>query len=344
VSGDYRTRKRQAKEKQLGLLAEQYEAALMESAMAAGPTRVQAEQRAAQIDERMKELDDEIRKLALAPVDTNRDDDNGPEPSQVHDLLRQCLHRIDFRQVEGVIRRLLDADSDSGRAGLLLFQRCSRMSGRRCAERIVSILKAEGGELFRHFPVGLRPGDRNDAAALLRHLAAHLNLSIEARPRSEQLARVSGGLCGSLQAGSIALIDVSGCDWLTYDEPEVLRWLVTDFWSTVLAELQATARQLPGSVTLIGLLFFDDELPAGALEPAHCCGIDNVCPARVLEIELRQWSRTEVLDWLMRFGMPGHPQDDARRIADIVMRVSAGMPSLIENELLNRCAQLQPAL
>jgi hypothetical protein len=291
----------------------------------------------------MQALSTEIEHLERAPQDRTRRDDHGPVPSAVHDQLKQHLHRIDFRHVERVVRRLLESDQTRGRAGLLLFQRSGRMNGRRCAERIGNILKSEGGELYRHFPVGLRPGDRNGIGSLLHHLAGHLNLSIDDRPIPEQLTRVSERLCGALQAGSIALVEVRGCDWLTCDDRAALGWLVTHFWPRLLADLETAARRLPGSVTVLVLLFFDDEVPAGALSPAQCCTIAEPSRERLLEIELIPWQRAEILDWLMRWGMPRHPTEDVERIADIVLRVSDGMPSLMENQLLNLCAQPDPA-
>jgi hypothetical protein len=80
--------------------------------------RVQSEQQVAEIDRRMETLQEELDRLALAPPNPARRDDPGPDPSQVHDLLRERLHRIDFRRVEHVIRRLLDGDADTGRAAV----------------------------------------------------------------------------------------------------------------------------------------------------------------------------------------------------------------------------------
>jgi len=343
VTQDYRAIKRRALQGKLETLAQQYEAELIESATAAGAKKKQAEQRAEQIDKEMQAVSAEIEHLERAPQDRTRRDDYGPASSAIHDQLKQHLHRVDFRHVERVIQRLLESDPTRGRAGLLLFQRSGRMNGRRCAERIGNILKSEGGELFRHFPVGLRPGDRNGVGSLLHHLAGHLNLSIDARPLAEQLTLVSERLCGALQAGSIALVEVGGCDWLTYDDPAALGWLMTDFWPRLLADLEAVARQLHGSVTVLVLLFFDDEVPVGALSSAYCCSIEAPCRERLLEVELKPWQRREILEWLMRWGMPGHPAEDVERIADIVLRVSENMPSLMENQLLKLCAQPYPA-
>jgi hypothetical protein len=339
VSADYRAKQRQALEEALDLLAKQYAAALRDSALKDGAAQVQADQQAAEIDQHMEALQQRIDALALAPIQPNCPSDKGPEPDKAHDLLQARLHRIDFAQLEGLVRRILAGDPSGGRAGLLLFQRCGRLGGRRCAERIVSILKTEAGELFRPFPVRLRgQGDRNDAGAVLQCLAGHLNLSLPAQSGAEQLAQISSALCGSLQVGSIAFIEIHGSDWLTTDEPNALRWVVSDLWCRLLADLRVVAAGLPGSVTLLAALFFDAELPVGSLSPEHCCSLGDFHRERLLEIELQNWTAEDVSDWLGRFGMPGHPQEAIRRICNMVMKVSQGLPYMIEKELLEHCA------
>jgi hypothetical protein len=349
VATDYRARKREGLERALEVLAKQWEAAISQSATAIDAVaRVQAEQQADDIEERMDALHERLDRLALAPPDPARPEDRGPDPGQVLGLLRERLHRIDFREVERVIRRLLDDDlsggPDAGRAGLLLFEGCSRMSGPLCLERIGKILKDQSGALYRHFPVELQPGDRNDTGALLRKLAAHLRADIDGRAPHNQLGMVCECLCGSLQAGSIALLDIRGCDWLVHDDPAALRWIATDFWRQLLSALRAAAQQMPGSVTVVAALSFDDKAPVGMLEPNLCCSVEDPCRERLLAIELLPWTRLEVMDWLSRWGMPDHPWEEKTLITNQIMQVSRGEPLVIENELLKHCGALQPAL
>lgn len=342
MTQDYRTKKREALEEVNNDLARQYKAALTQSVTTidAGAA-TQAEQSAKAIDQRMKEIQDQLDELDVAVVNPLRQHDPGPDPARLHDQLKEHLHRIDYRQVERVLRGLLDGDEDRGRAGLLAFQQCGRMQGRLAVERIVTLLKDESGGLFRHFEVVLQPGDRNDSGALLRHLAAHLKVDLDERSLEQQLGLVSERLCGSMQAGSIALIDIGSCDWLAHDDPAALRWVVSDFWPRLLADLESVARRLP-AVTLIALLSFDDQLPKGALAPMHCCTIDQPARQRLLEVELCAWTLHEVEEWLIRWGMRGRQIEDIRLMAKSVMNFSNGLPSLIANELLRRCATPQP--
>ncbi|MBK1650374.1 hypothetical protein [Rhabdochromatium marinum] len=324
-------------EKALKLLASQYEAALVESALHSGADRVRAEQEAERIADRMDQLEQAIQEMTLAPAQVDCPSDHR-EPDKVHDLLNALLHRIDFDHVDDFVRDLLKNQSKDGRAGLLLFQHCSRRSGSLCAKRIISLLKTEAGGLFRPFPVRLeaKNGAHNDADLLLRVMAGHLELSLEGRSRRERLEAVSTTLCGSLQAGSIAFIEIHGCNWLVDNEPTALHWVVMDFWRRLIADLEIVARQRPGSVTLLAALFVDDQLPEGALSPEHCCSLADVHRDRCLEIELRNWTADEVGDWLARFGMTNHPDETIRSVRNLVMRISEGVPCLIEHELLKQ--------
>jgi hypothetical protein len=103
VSADYRAKQRQALEDALDLLAKQYAAALRDSALKDGAAQVQADQQAAEIDQRMQRLQQRVDALALAPIQPNCPSDRGPEPDRAHDLLQARLHRIDFAQVEGLV-------------------------------------------------------------------------------------------------------------------------------------------------------------------------------------------------------------------------------------------------
>jgi hypothetical protein len=328
----------QVLQEQLEQLGRQYRAEIQSSATASGALQVRAEQEAERIAAQMDAVSKKIDELKLAPADPAHHEDRGPEKADVHDLFRQNLNRIDFRDVARMIRRLLDTDGADGRAGLFLLQSCGLMNGRRCRERIINLLKSEANELLEHLPISARDVERNDRVMLLRKLAQYRDMDLASKAGPEEIATVSRALCSSLQAGSIMLIDVSQCDLVLGDEPEALAWFVQSLWQPLVGELDEAAGRLPGSVTLIGALFFDAKLPAHTLPPEHCCTIDNPVRERLLNIELKRWSRQEISDWLARWGMPGHPPEDVARIADLVMKASDnGLPVAVEHALLDYC-------
>jgi hypothetical protein len=344
---DVRGSQRESLNKALARLAQQYDAALMQSvSVIDAAARVQAEQQAQEIDQRMQEIEAKLQQLEPAPPGSARALDPGRDrdPAPVHDLLRDRLHKIDFRQVERAIRDLMDGYPPAGRAALLLFQRCGEMNGRLCAERIRRILKAETAEQgsFRYLPVQFRPADISNPGALVRHLAGYLGLTGPGVPLDPPLKQVTATLCDSLQAGSIALIEISGCDFLTHQRPTALHWIITDFWHGLLDDLGRVAGGLPGTVTVIALVCFDSRVPEGALVPEYCCTIDDqedVRRERLVEITLRAWERVEVEDWLTRFGgLRQSSAEEVRLLTETIMAASGGIPSLIANQLLEQCA------
>lgn len=346
MATDYRSLQRATYQKALEQLARQYEAAFMQSVSAIdATTKVQAEQQAESIEQQIQSIEKKLAQMELSHPEPACADDPGRDPISVHDLLRDRLHKIDFRDVERAIRELLDAEADAGRAGLLLFQRCGEMHGQLCAERIVRILKSETDSgSFRHLPVALRPADRNDPGALIRHLAGYLGLDSAGLPTDRQLGQVTATLCESLQPGSIVLLEFGRCDYLTHEQPAALHWIVTDFWRQLLDDLGPVARRLPGKVTVIALVFFEGVVPDGALAPPLCCSLDHFCRERLLEIELCAWKRAEVEDWLTRWGgLHNRPVQETRLLAETIMAASRGINLVIANQLLDQCVAFGPA-
>lgn len=333
--------RREALENAQKQLAAQYEAALMQSVTAVDAVvQEKGRQQTTLIEGQMAEIQRQLDEWVLAAPNPASSRDLGRDASRVHDLLLARIHKIDFRQVERAVRDLLDADADAGRAALLMFRRCDELAGRLCAARIREILKAETDSgKFQYKSIPFRPGDRNSADALLRRLAGHLGLDIADLSHSEQLDLITTTLCGSLQPGSIVLLDIGDCDYLTHDDPASLQWVITEFWQKLLADLKSAVHRLPGTVTVMALLFFDGDLPDGALADEQCCCAHDFERERLLEIELKPWTRREVEDWLTRWGLPeSYSVEKTRLLAEIIMDVTGGSPTQIENQLLRRCA------
>ncbi len=324
-------------------LAKQYEAAVMQSATTAdAAVRVQAEQSAASISERMTKIQHQLEQLELVLPAFGDALDPGRDRSRIQRQLSEHLHKIDFEQVERWLRDLMRDHAKRGRAGLVMFDNAGTMNGRLCAERVRKILgaKTSAGK-FRHMPIRFRPADRNDSGALLRHLAIHLGLDLADRLQGEQMAFISETLCGSLQAGGILLLEIGHCDYLTRDHPAAFQWIVTEFWQRLLRDLETASCGFPASVTVIVLLFFDAKVPDEAVALEHRCDTGCFKRERLLEFALVPWTRQQIIDWLCSYGLPdNYPEDDTRVLADTIHDATGGTPSLIENELLERCAAL----
>lgn len=335
---DIRSRQCKTWEAALEKLAKQFDAAVEQSVLAIdAAARMAAEQQADEIQARMDAIGCKIAELKLKPADPANPVDPGPKPTEVDRAVEAQMHQIDFDEVVDLLHRLINEDRDNCRAGLMLFRHCEKMNGRLCAQRVIHVLKEKAGALFDPIRIRLRHADRNDRAALLVHLGREFGLRLDGRPIGEQLELVCRGLKGRLQAGSIGVIEVQECDWLIDSDPAALGWLVEDLWGRLVREIRGVGSGLPGTVTLIGLLFFDDDLPADSLCPTQCCPLDAPVPDRLLAIELRHWTENDIFLWLMRFGMPGRPVDEIGAIARRIFKASDGLPTTVETALIRHC-------
>lgn len=332
--------RRAALQTALEQLALQYGAALDQSISSPDDAiGVQAAQRLVGIERRMDALQQQLDRLPrLGAAEPGA---GTPDPDGLHDYLRDKVHLVDFKSVQEALETLLAPTQGRVRGGLLLLRRCSEMNGRLCTSRVERTLRERTGRgRFRHYPIEFRASDRNDTAALLRHLGRHLNLDLADRSVDEQLARLSSTLCGSLQGGSIVLIQAGGCNRLVEDHPEALHWLVSCLWPRLLADLEAAAVRLAGPLTLIWLLLADD-LADGHLDTRYRCAAGAFRRDLVLDLELGPWCQEDVEDWLACYGVPErYPPEATRRLAREIVAGARGNPLAIENALLNLCAVL----
>jgi hypothetical protein len=346
MAKDARARRRETLNNALIQLAQQYEAAIQQSVNAIDAVaRVQAQRQADLLEQQMAELEDKLARMELAHPLPCSPDDPGRSWSEVDKQLRGDLNKIDFRQVERLIRKLLDDDSDAVRASLLLLQNCSEMGGELCAARIKEHLQRTTNVSVRDHHIGFRPEGVNTRATLLRPLAEWAHINPHSVPTVELLlGQVSQALSQSMQSDEIVILHIKACDNLTKGQPDALHWIVTEFWCRLLEDLGRVAPGLAGPVTLIALLFFDQAVPDGALVPEHCCCIDDFRRDRLLDIGLRPWTPEDVRKWLTAWGgFSQYPRAQVMQLVDEIMDRSQGIPFQVANELLERCAAPQPA-
>jgi hypothetical protein len=328
---------RETWEKRLQALAGDYEAAYGQSTDDPNAVaRSQAKRNAAAIEREMEEL-----QCKLDARERNR-----PHAERNPDRLvrgfEQDMHEIDFDKVDEALRQIFAQHSSAGRAGLLLFQRSSAMNGRLCAARVRERLrpKTSPGK-FRPERVALQPVDINGRFRLLRRIAAVFGDHWSELPDGDELvAEVTKTLVGSLDAGGILLLEIDGCELLEHD-PGAFEWLVTVFWRSVLRELEA--RKDARVITLIMLLFVDVTVPDGVLAPEICCSEGMFRRDRLLDVPLAPWTYDDVLQWIAAYAAPdGYPHEQLEWLAKRVMKASNREPCRIEQELLTRCAGLEP--
>jgi hypothetical protein len=333
---DIRARKRQILTGQLEALWQDYEAAIKQIGMALGATeRNRLQREADDIYGKIEQLDSEIKSLELAPAQESAP---ASETGVVHRLseLQSKLPEIDFKAVEDTLQSILRDYQDDGCAALFLFQQSTRMGGEWCAARIRELLRRETrpGQ-FRHIAMEFQFGGRTDNMALLRRLGQELGAEATDHNLQSFLQLIIQKLCGSLQSGSIILIECRRCDYLSR-EPGLFQWVMGDFWESLVRGLAKIAQEFY-EIKVIMLLFVDGRLPQNCLTAEQCCTLEQFQKDRLLEISLEPWTREDIRTWIARYAGLSLPRADIDFMADKIYGSTNGDPTLVAHALLQEC-------
>ncbi len=250
--------------------------------------------------------------------------------------LEARLHEIDFKQLEQILRSILQPQAGEACAALLLFQQSTRMGGEWCAARIREILRpmTRPGQ-FRHIPVEFQPGGRADNLTLLRRLGEDLGVDSIGQNAPVLCQNIVQTLCNSLQSGSIYMIECRQCDYLKHD-PNLFRWVLEDFWGRVVQGL-ATVAQDYDEIKVIMLLFVDGVLPQNCLPTQYCCQHDQFQKHRLIEILLEPWKQSDIREWIARYSERTLRRAEIDIMADQIYKSTDGDPTLVAHALLRQC-------
>ncbi|MCX7108958.1 MAG: hypothetical protein NTX45_02280 [Proteobacteria bacterium] len=335
---DLKTRKRQILENKLERLWEDYQAAIDQSTAVLGAVESKKLQKQADaIYKQIEQLDAELRLLDTKPTEIAADAETAQSDiGRWHRELKSKLPEIDFKLLEETLLRIIKDHSDEGCASLLLFQKSSQMGGEWCAARIRELLqrKTRQGQ-FRHYPLAFQATERVEGMALLRRLGPHLKLDPASHDLRGFARQVVQTLCGSLQTGSVVLIECGRCDDFLRD-PDVFRWLVEDFWGDMVHALAAVANDYE-AIKLIFLLYVDGPLPDNAIAEKHCCTLDDYQKHKLLEITLKPWDWDDIHDWIASYSCLGLTKPQLKRMTDKIYNATDGLPGLVAHELLKEC-------
>jgi hypothetical protein len=247
--------------------------------------------------------------------------------------LESNLYKINFTKVEQTLRWILMDQRGEERAALLLFQRSTTMGGKWCAERVRELLLRETTDgLFRHVPIEFPVTEHVSRMAFLNRLGKYFKIEPDSQNLEDLLRCVIQKLCGSLQSGSIVMIECNGCDDLTL-EAGIFQWLVEAFWRNMLREISEVSKNYY-EIKVVVLLFFNEPLSERCLEANQCCTFEQFEKEKILEIPLCEWTPEDIGQWIAKYSGMGLPRSEVDRIANKVYRSAEGSPSQVANELL----------
>ncbi len=333
---DIRTRKKHIHEKRLEALWQDYEATIKQiTSTLAAVDQNKLKRQADEIYEKIEKLDNELKSLEIAQAETTADTSK-PDIARMQLELRSKLPEIDFGALEQIVRKILRERQDEGCAALFLFQRSKTMGGEWCAARLREMLRRETQDgRFRHLPVEFQPAERVDASGLLRRLGQYFDIEATDQDRQSLSRRVIDKLCGSLQSGSVVLIECQRCDYFSR-EPDEFRWILADFWRQAISRLARVAQEYY-EVKIIFSVFVDGTLSENCLAIDPCCTFEQFQKDRPFEIVLEPWTQEDIREWIARYAGLSLSRREVDFMANKVYAAANGLPNLIAEQLLSEC-------
>ena len=293
------------------------------------------QRKADRLSKRIDKLEAELKLLDMRPVEIT-DNTIKQDLAWLHRELQSKLPEIDFKELEITLLKIVNDQSKEGCAALLLFQQSSKMGGEWCAARIKDLLKGKRQVPFLHIPIEFQANDQAEAMMLLRRLGEHCGMNPVNPDLLEFARQVNRTLCGSLQTGSVMLIECRRCEYLL-ESPEVSHWMVKEFWSELLRELATVTNKFP-KIKLILLLFVDGTLPSNAIADELRCTLEDYQKHKLLEIPLSTWNKDDIYNWIVDYsGLLGLENANLDRMTDKIFSATDGIPRLVVHELLKEC-------
>jgi len=248
-----------------------------------------------------------------------------------------------LRLIEDVFRRF---EGTPGGAALFLLQNAHSMGGRWCVERVRRLLSEKTAD-FKHYEIGLSPGDRLDAWTLLRRLGEYVGSELPPVDQDAEYdelairnyARVIGQkIVGSLQSGSVVFVELRTWDASSL-QSYFLPWFVQDFWASLVRQLSLVVHKHP-LVNFIGMIVVETPIPEGGLAVDLCCTQEQFSGEKALPLPLRLWTLEEIRRWLFSFSGLTAPSigveaQAIERMAQNIHEASGGgQPELVYTALM----------
>ena len=178
---------------------------------------------------------------------------------------------------------------------------------------------------YRTYPIQLPSNSGLNKGDLLRLWGGHFKMAPAVEQVDQYVAELIKTMVGSLQGGSVMVVEVTFWDRLNAQQ-QFLHWFLTAIWIPLLDAL-ANAREKIPLVTVVVVLNANYKLDPVAL-PAECCCTQLAFDAKkILELPLENWDEAAIYRWLIRF--LGLTTEDAEKAAKNIYDGTAGDPGLV---------------
>jgi hypothetical protein len=249
------------------------------------------------------------------------------------------------------LKAILEDDSRHEYATLLTFQRYLNQKGNFCLLEMARIMLdselsfAEDGSLkienvnSRTYEIdlsGLMSEDFLEKESFLKRLLTKPDAPIDKALMNANLDELAQqfrrDFCKPMRSGYRVLFLIKEWHRMTNSE-EFLDWFVTDFWPSLIEEINRTVLPDYGRIRIVAALLsrgkLDSPLPSNLL-----CQPDCFSPYRLIDIPLPCWRPDDLEPWLM--DVQGLKRDESRREAQRLCDDSDGIPAIICSTLMER--------
>ncbi|ERN41719.1 hypothetical protein KR51_00015650 [Rubidibacter lacunae KORDI 51-2] len=272
------------------------------------------------IEQQMMAVESELEELDSASQDSNR--------CQL--ILDENLPKIDFKAAIQRVQGIFKGFPPEGGAALFLVQNSLPFMGDLLVKEIKDCLSKSTRD-FRVYPVSFSPGSGLDQLTFLHRIADQLGVGVSERVecKKKYVESIVEKICGSLRTGSTIFFEFSQWDNVpSTAQPELLAWLIQDFWHYLERRLRDTANKWR-KIRIVGTIVVDGMIAEGCTQSvAFCNDVDKFDMKNLFELPLEQWLESDIADWLGSFS--DLPADTIDAIARRIYRASlGGMPCLI---------------
>lgn len=256
-------------------------------------------------------------------------DTQSPDVNRQYLDFEDNIHRLDYSEVRTLLDNTVKQSRKEGSLGLFLLHNGIALGGKWCLDLIRKELK-EATNDFKHFEIGFINQDKLDEFVMLDRLAGKLNVEAIAHDAEAYAKEVVRKICGSLQLGSVVLIEVHQWEYFAHQQ-KMFTWFVEKFWLQLVCEFNTV--QTRRNVKVMTVLVADSIIP-GDNWLTHCCDDNGFASEKLAILPLRHWKRDEVENWISNYGRVNWSEQKLTQMADQIFNMSlGGVPSLIYQAL-----------
>jgi hypothetical protein len=216
--------------------------------------------------------------------------------SQRDVYLDEVMHEIDYSEVQEFLETEERRHADDGFAALCLIQKSSALGGEWCLKRIKDWLHKKRRVTPNEVVISPSGNETMDAAFILSRLAAKFAGEHPEHDSAAYTQSIVRKICGSIYLGGHLLIVIRQWEEFT-DQEATLCWLLKDFWRPLVSAFRQSENRARAKLLLVVMTDLEVKIQDAA---GLCCGPADFDHKKIVRLQLRNWHKSELYEWLIR--------------------------------------------